>query len=217
MDVVPTVSWRKLLCFFQENFTCQEKASPLPSISGLVSRASFDTDLENTLDDPVSKSSNVIFDAPIPSAVIEICSVLQFSINDLRRRRICGMPKMCFTNSKLERLKTKRSQIPRLAYWLEKPSVVLYLDCNFISNHFDIEWSSLRSYAAATLDDSQPENDEAKAKALAAATSELDRLFRKEDFEKMKVVYHQILFLIHVWDFGKMEVIYHHMLFLIYV
>ncbi|RWR95291.1 DNA mismatch repair protein [Cinnamomum micranthum f. kanehirae] len=126
-----------------ENFTCQEKASPLPSISGLVSRASFDTDLEDTLDDisrtnPVSKSSNVIFDAPIPSAVIEICSVLQFSINDLRRRRICGMPKM--------------------------------------------------SYAAATLDDSQPENDEAKAKALAAATSELDRFFRKEDFGKMKVI-----------------------------
>lgn len=210
MDLVPTVSWRKLLCYFQENFTCQEKASPLPSISGLVSRASFDADLENTLDDisrtnPVSKSSNVIFDSPIPSAVIEICSVLQFSINDLRRRRICGMPKMCFTNSKHERLKTKRSRIPRLAYWLEKPSVVLVFGMQLISNHFDIEWSSLRrSYSAATLDDSQPENDEAKAKALAAATSELDRLFRKEDFGKMKVAYHQIPFLIHVWDFGKM-------------
>lgn len=44
-----------------------------------------------------------------------------------------------------------------------------------------------RCYAAATLELSQPENEERKARALAAATKELERLFRKEDFGKMKV------------------------------
>lgn len=45
-----------------------------------------------------------------------------------------------------------------------------------------------RCYAAATLELSQPENEERKARALAAATTELERLFRKEDFGRMKVV-----------------------------
>ncbi|KAL6217237.1 hypothetical protein ACLB2K_010454 [Fragaria x ananassa] len=45
-----------------------------------------------------------------------------------------------------------------------------------------------RCYAAATLELSQPENEERKARALAAATKELERLFRKEDFGKMKVI-----------------------------
>lgn len=62
------------------------------------------------------KSSNAIFDVPMPSAGTEICSVLQFSISDLRRKRIGGMPKMYFTNSKHERLKLKRSLILRFAY-----------------------------------------------------------------------------------------------------
>lgn len=47
---------------------------------------------------------------------------------------------------------------------------------------------SHRSYAAATLELSQPDNEERKAKALAAATTELERLFKKEDFGRMKVV-----------------------------
>ncbi|KAK9945657.1 hypothetical protein M0R45_011160 [Rubus argutus] len=45
-----------------------------------------------------------------------------------------------------------------------------------------------RCYAAATLELSQPENEERKARALAAATTELERLFRKEDFGRMKVI-----------------------------
>lgn len=45
-----------------------------------------------------------------------------------------------------------------------------------------------RCYAAATLELSQPENEERKARALAAATTELERLFRKQDFGRMKVV-----------------------------
>lgn len=45
-----------------------------------------------------------------------------------------------------------------------------------------------RCYAAATLELSQLDNEERKAKALAAATTELERLFRKMDFGRMKVV-----------------------------
>lgn len=42
-------------------------------------------------------------------------------------------------------------------------------------------------YAAATLKLSQPDNEDRKARALEAAVKELDRLFRKEDFSRMKV------------------------------
>ncbi|GAB4829905.1 hypothetical protein Ancab_019551 [Ancistrocladus abbreviatus] len=45
-----------------------------------------------------------------------------------------------------------------------------------------------RCYAAATLECSQLDSEERKARALAAATSELERLFRKSDFRKMKVI-----------------------------
>lgn len=46
---------------------------------------------------------------------------------------------------------------------------------------------SYRCFAAATLELSQPDDEERKARALAAATSELERLFRKEDFRRMQV------------------------------
>ncbi|KAL5983775.1 hypothetical protein ACLOJK_017867 [Asimina triloba] len=42
-------------------------------------------------------------------------------------------------------------------------------------------------FAAATLQNSQPEN-EGKEKSLAAASIELERFFRKEDFGRMKVI-----------------------------
>ena len=45
-----------------------------------------------------------------------------------------------------------------------------------------------RCYAAATLELSQPENEDRKSRALAEATKELEKLFRKEDFGRMKVV-----------------------------
>ncbi|XVF72607.1 hypothetical protein PTKIN_Ptkin12aG0134300 [Pterospermum kingtungense] len=45
-----------------------------------------------------------------------------------------------------------------------------------------------RSYTAATLELSQPENEERKTQALAAATRELEKLFKKEDFRQMKVI-----------------------------
>ncbi|KAF9622071.1 hypothetical protein IFM89_029355 [Coptis chinensis] len=45
-----------------------------------------------------------------------------------------------------------------------------------------------RCFTAATLELSQPDNEERKAKALAAATTELERLFNKQDFGRMKVI-----------------------------
>ncbi|KAK6154193.1 hypothetical protein DH2020_013832 [Rehmannia glutinosa] len=45
-----------------------------------------------------------------------------------------------------------------------------------------------RGFTAASLELSQVANEEGKAKALAAATSELERLFKKEDFKQMKVI-----------------------------
>ncbi|CAA7038359.1 unnamed protein product [Microthlaspi erraticum] len=47
---------------------------------------------------------------------------------------------------------------------------------------------SKTTFAAATLELSQPDDEERKARALAAATSELERLFRKEDFRRMQVL-----------------------------
>ncbi|KAL3517451.1 hypothetical protein ACH5RR_020040 [Cinchona calisaya] len=44
------------------------------------------------------------------------------------------------------------------------------------------------SYTAATLEHSQMTNEEGQSRALAAATSELKRLFKKEDFRQMKVI-----------------------------
>ncbi|KAF7804845.1 DNA mismatch repair protein PMS1 [Senna tora] len=43
-------------------------------------------------------------------------------------------------------------------------------------------------YTAATLELSQLEIEERKERALAAATTELERLFKKEDFSRMKVI-----------------------------
>lgn len=54
-----------------------------------------------------------------------------------------------------------------------------------------------RNYTAATLEFSQPENEERKVKALAAATSELEKLFKKQDFGRMKVdhIFHIFIYL----------------------
>ncbi|KAH7678710.1 ATPase domain of HSP90 chaperone/DNA topoisomerase II/histidine kinase protein [Dioscorea alata] len=43
-----------------------------------------------------------------------------------------------------------------------------------------------RCFAAATLENSQPETDEGKTHSLAEATRELEKLFRKEDFGRMQ-------------------------------
>ncbi|KAI3864568.1 hypothetical protein MKX03_017025 [Papaver bracteatum] len=48
--------------------------------------------------------------------------------------------------------------------------------------------NSKRCYAAATLELSELDNNEHKARSLVAATNELERLFNKKDFNRMKVI-----------------------------
>lgn len=55
-------------------------------------------------------------------------------------------------------------------------------------NGYTCERKLKRHYAAATLKLSQPDNEDRKARALEAAARELDRLFRKKDFSRMKVI-----------------------------
>ncbi|XP_073054238.1 DNA mismatch repair protein PMS1 isoform X2 [Primulina eburnea] len=55
-------------------------------------------------------------------------------------------------------------------------------------NHSSGRMNLKGGFAAATLDLSQFANEEGKAKALAAATRELERLFKKEDFNHMKII-----------------------------
>ncbi|KAL3328737.1 hypothetical protein AABB24_036053 [Solanum stoloniferum] len=55
-------------------------------------------------------------------------------------------------------------------------------------NHTSQRMKTKRDYAAATLELSGSENEEVKARALIDATNELERLFKKEDFTRMKVI-----------------------------
>ncbi|KZV54362.1 hypothetical protein F511_03617 [Dorcoceras hygrometricum] len=55
-------------------------------------------------------------------------------------------------------------------------------------NHSSGRMNLKGGFTAASLELSQFANEEGKAKALAAATRELDRLFKKEDFNHMKVI-----------------------------
>ncbi|KAL1225141.1 DNA mismatch repair protein PMS1 [Cardamine amara subsp. amara] len=57
----------------------------------------------------------------------------------------------------------------------------------YVSKCMNTPWPK-KCFTAATLELSQPDDEERKARALAAATSELERLFRKEDFRKMQVL-----------------------------
>lgn len=53
---------------------------------------------------------------------------------------------------------------------------------------------TFRCYADATLEISQVVKEDAKEKALSAATSELEKLFKKEDFGRMKVIKNEYLY-----------------------
>ncbi|GKC52857.1 DNA mismatch repair protein [Tanacetum coccineum] len=83
-------------------------------------------------------------------------------------------PKMCYTLwFSFEELKKKRQQ-KLSAFQASKstPRFSLTKGC----------------YADATLEHSQVVKEDAKARALSAATSELEKLFKKEDFGRMKVI-----------------------------
>lgn len=65
--------------------------------------------------------------------------------------------------------------------------MVVYINTSLSYDWFT-DWTCYRCFAAATLEISQPDNEERKEKALAAATNELERIFNKTDFGRMKVV-----------------------------
>ncbi|KAJ6840967.1 DNA mismatch repair protein PMS1 isoform X1 [Iris pallida] len=100
---------------------------------------------------PMLELCDVTTDAQKPSSHFIMCSIFQFNINDLRKRR------------------HKRMSIL------------------FSNNSTDSRKHIQRHYTAATID-SEPENDEEKAESLVAATNELERFFRKEDFGRMQAV-----------------------------
>lgn len=105
-----------------------------------------------------SQPSGLAVDTPKTSSGQKICSTLEFSFQNLASKRQQRMSRLLRNNHKFQSLKME----------------------NTIDSH--------RCYEAATLEHSQPESEEHKAQALAAATTELERLFKKEDFSRMKVI-----------------------------
>ncbi|KAI3961202.1 hypothetical protein MKX01_035788 [Papaver californicum] len=129
----------------------------LPPIDEVTSGALAGKDLANisekiSASGPLSQSSKMPVDAPVQSPRLEICSILQFNIGDLRTSR----------EKRLSRLQSSGSMHGKT--------------------------NTKRGYAAATLGLSQLDNNERKVRYLAAATNELERLFNKKDFNRMKVI-----------------------------
>ncbi|XWS46673.1 hypothetical protein CRYUN_Cryun14cG0087900 [Craigia yunnanensis] len=61
--------------------------------------------------------------------------------------------------------------------------------------------SGQKCYTAVTLELSQPENQERKTQALAAVTTELEKLFKTEDFSRMKAYAINVSFFIKLPHF----------------
>ncbi|KAB2052684.1 hypothetical protein ES319_A12G139800v1 [Gossypium barbadense] len=113
-------------------------------------------------EDVPEKASTVPTSESLSSALIVDASV------PLSDKKICSTLEFRF-----EDLLTKRRQ---------RMSRVLYTGYRFLS------MKKTRCYTAATLELSQPQDVEQKVQALDAATRELEKLFKKEDFSRMKVV-----------------------------
>ncbi|CAK7348293.1 unnamed protein product [Dovyalis caffra] len=100
--------------------------------------------------------------APVQSSIVILDAPVPFSA-----QQICSTLQFSFQDLRARRLQ----RLSRLQ-----------------SGNYTFGGTKRRSYAAATLELSQPDNEERKLRALAAATTELERLFRKEDFGRMKVI-----------------------------
>ncbi|XP_062088451.1 DNA mismatch repair protein PMS1 isoform X2 [Humulus lupulus] len=152
----------------QEDIDAKEKANPLANISSsaassedgvpvahISSNAASSEDLASvpegvSVQAPLDSSSQLL-GVSKPSSGLEICSTLQFSLQDLKNRR---QRRLSLLHSSNDNQRTKGK----------------------------------RCYAAATLELSQPVNEDRKERDLLEATKELERLFRKEDFGRMKVI-----------------------------
>lgn len=139
------------------------------------------------------KCSGSQLDAPLTSSGLVICSTLQFSFEELRRRRQQRLFRTHSSSFMSGSVKMRRS------IWGQLNLKIKTTIC--FSTYFNFIGFWCRCYAAATLELSQPENEERKAGALAAATTELERLFRKDDFGRMKVISCIIILFIflHAW------------------
>ncbi|KAL8214888.1 hypothetical protein R6Q57_004337 [Mikania cordata] len=97
-------------------------------------------------------SSEPPSDPPVSSSHSKMCYTMQFSFEELKKKR---------------QQKLAAFQASKNTPWISKTKGY---------------------YADATLEISQVVKEDAKAKALSAATSELEKLFKKEDFGRMKVI-----------------------------
>ncbi|XP_050238999.1 DNA mismatch repair protein PMS1 isoform X2 [Mercurialis annua] len=160
-----------------------KKATPLVDSTTISLMEGLDKGSESLMDSAAAeKPSSVAVAASItsPSKGLEnmsedlivktpsLPSSLLLDVPKPSSQKICSTLQFSF-----QELKAKRQQrLSRLQF----------------SNYKSGGMKMKRSYAAATLELSQPDNEERKARALAAATTELERLFRKQDFRRMKVI-----------------------------
>lgn len=90
-----------------EELVTQEKATPLFNVPSIVSSSN---DLKKNSEDLSVAASHLqfsgsILDAPVPSSCLDICSTLQFSIQDLRKRRqqrLSIMQSSCHTSGSVK-------------------------------------------------------------------------------------------------------------------
>ncbi|KAG5231753.1 DNA mismatch repair family protein [Salix suchowensis] len=116
---------------------------------------------------PCKGLENLLEDLPVASPPAQSSIVIIDAPVPLSAQQICSTLQFSFHDLQSRRLQ----RLSRLQ-----------------SGNFMLGGTKRRSYAAATLELSQPDNEERKLRALAAATTELERLFRKEDFGRMKVI-----------------------------
>ena len=153
-----------LVYYVLQDREIQEKRMPLPEVTGVSDsgRATPESKLHDSCDASMPK----------------MASTLQFNIKDLMERRQQKLSILQSSSNASGRSTTKRYATLKLK------NIITFLCSLFlICNRLVIIY---RSYAAATLELSQADNEQ-KAMALAAATTELERLFRKKDFGRMKV------------------------------
>ncbi|XP_043708080.1 DNA mismatch repair protein PMS1 [Telopea speciosissima] len=165
--------------YHEESIVCDEVQTPVSSRGGVYILGSGGEDLkdqEKVL--PLDVAANVLSGDGLESISEDLpdtVSVLQSSHVVLDTPVASSGLEICSTlHFSVEDLKTRRKQQSRMkSSGLAEESTRI---------------KSSRCYAAATVELSQPENDERKARALSAATTELERFFNKKDFSRMKVI-----------------------------
>ncbi|XP_042517254.1 DNA mismatch repair protein PMS1 [Macadamia integrifolia] len=165
--------------YHKKSIVCDEVPTPVSSRDGVYMLGSGREDLkdqEKVL--PLDVAANVLPGDGLESILEDLpdtVSVLQSSHLVLDTPVGSSGLEICSTlHFSVEDLKTRRKQQSRMK------------SSGLAEERLRVK--SSRCYAAATLEHSQPESDERKARALSAATTELERFFNKKDFSRMKVI-----------------------------